>query len=176
MCPCVGKYLCWTYHVALATRMPETAVACITDVIYHVFTTRKYRSPWIRTGRFLLSKAGIKYWLFVLKTMSCKYDNAVVISPQRQKWDDISNLMRYCHACVDDRSLQRLIFVHSHEYINDAQPQMCCKYFITLLIVRQHCPTTFALSAFNVFASHLNENNASVLDGCGTDSILGMNA
>ena len=69
-----------------------------------------------------------------------------------------------------------LMFVHSHENIHDAQPQMCCKHCITLLIVRHHCPATFLTpSALNIIVSHLNENNASVLGGCLAGSILGMN-
>ena len=35
------------------------------------------------------------------------------------------------------KSLQVLIFVHSHEYNIVAQLQMCCEHFITVLIVRQ---------------------------------------
>ena len=46
---------------------------------------------------------------------------------------------------------------------------------MTLLIVRQLCPSTLTPSAFNVFISHLNENNARVLGGCVVGSILGMN-
>ena len=78
----------------------------------------------------------------------------------------MSNLMRHCHACGDDRSFKDLMFVHSREYVNDAQPQMCCKHFGTLFIVRQHCLATLTPSACNVLVSHLNGNNASVLGGC----------
>ena len=68
-----------------------------------------------------------------------------------------------------------LMFVHSHDNVHVAQPQMCCKHCITLLIVRQHCPATFTPSAFNIIVSHLNKNDASILGGCLTGSIPGMN-
>ena len=73
------------------------------------------------------------------------------------------------------RSLQRLMFVLSHENLNDAQSQMCCKQFITLLIVYQHCTASLILSAFNRCVSHLNENDANEWDGCVAGSTLGMN-
>ena len=46
---------------------------------------------------------------------------------------------------------------------------------ITLLIVFRHCLATLTLSAFNVFVSDLNENDASVLGGCEVGLISGMN-
>ena len=69
--------------------------------------------------------------------------------------------MLYCHA-RGHRSLQGSMFVRSlsHEYTNNAQPQMFGKHFITWLIVHQHCLTTLLSSAFNVFVSYLNENDA----------------
>ena len=75
-------------------------------MFYHVFTPRKFRSLWMRMGKFLLSEAGTKYWLLALETMSCKYYNAAVSSLQRRKWDAMSSLMRYCHTCGGDRSSQ----------------------------------------------------------------------
>ena len=68
-----------------------------------------------------------------------------------------------------------LMFVHSRENIHDAQPQMCCKHCITLLIVRQHCPATSTPSAFNIIVSDLNENDASVWGSCLAGSLLGRN-
>ena len=151
-------------------RIPETAIAYITKFFHHVFTPRKYHSLWLRTGNFLLSEGGIKYWLFILETMSCKYENVVMSS-----LDAMSNLMRHCHACGDEWSLQGLMFFHSHEYTIIAQLQICCQHFITLLIVCQLRPTTLTPWALNVFISHLNENDASVLGSCVADSILGTN-
>ena len=67
------------------------------------------------------------------------------------------------------------MYVNSHGYTNDAQPQMCCKHCITLHTVRQHCLITWTFSAFNMFKLHLNENDANVSGDCLAGSGLGMN-
>ena len=63
----------WEPTVALETEIPETEIDC-TFMFHHMATTYKSRLLWMSTEKGPSETGrGIKCWLFVLETMSCKY-------------------------------------------------------------------------------------------------------
>ena len=83
--------------------------------------------------------------------------------------------MRHGHVCGDDRSLQGLMFVQSHENIDEAQPQMCCKHFMDIA----HSPPALSrylhAQCFQRNCISFERERCNFLGGSLAGSSLGMN-